>query len=166
MIAGQGTATIELLEEVPDLETVMAPVGGGGLLSGTAIAAKGLNPSIRVLGAEPKGADDAARSLRAGRVLPQTDPRTVADGLRSSLGEITFAVLRRDLEDIVTVSEESIIEAMRLVWQMLKIVIEPSAAVAVAAAMTRPSAVAGKRVGVILSGGNADLDRLPWGVHA
>ena len=162
VIAGQGTATVELLEEFPDLETVMAPVGGGGLLSGAAIAAKSLNPAIQVWGAEPDGADDAARSLEAGHILPQTDPRTMADWLRSSSGEIAFSVLRRDLEGIVTVSEESILEAMRLVWQMLKIVIEPSAAVAVAAAMSRPPAVAGKRVGVILSGGNVDLDRLPW----
>jgi len=162
VIAGQGTAAIELLEEIPDLHLVMTPLGGGGLLSGTAIAVKGLNAAIRVLGAEPSGADDGARSLRAGRIIPQTDPKTIADGLRSSLGEITFAVLRRELEEIVTVSEESIVDAMRLVWQVMKIVIEPSAAVVVAAAMARSKAIAGRRVGLILSGGNVDLAMLPW----
>ena len=162
VIAGQGTAALEFLEDRPDLAAIMTPLGGGGLLSGTAIAAKGRSPSVRVFGAEPAGADDGARSLRAGRLLPQTDPRTMADGLRSSLGDITFAVIQRDVEAILTVSEEAIAAAMRLVWEILKIVIEPSAAVVVAAALARPPALAGQPVGLILSGGNADLDRLPW----
>jgi threonine dehydratase len=162
VIAGQGTAALELLEDVPDLTALLTPLGGGGLLSGTALAAHGLNPAVRVFGAEPAGADDGARSLRAGRLLPQTDPRTLADGLRSSLGEITFAVIQREVAAILTVSEAEIVAALRLTWEVLKMVIEPSSAVVVAAALARPAALAGQRVGLILSGGNADLDRLPW----
>lgn len=162
IIAGQGTAALELFEEVPDLQAVIAPVGGGGLLSGTAIASKGVNPSVRVFGAEPAGADDAARSLHAGKFIPQGDPRTVADGLRSSLGQITFPLLQQWVEDVITVSEESIAEAMQLVWQVMKIVIEPSSAVAVAAVLKDAGTLRGLRVGVILSGGNVDLRRLPW----
>jgi threonine dehydratase len=162
IVAGQGTAALELLAEVADLEAVVAPVGGGGLLSGTALAAKGLNPRLRVFGAEPAGADDAARSLAAGRLVPQDNPRTIADGLRTSLGQITFPILRDHLEGVMTVSEEAIVEAMRLVWQVMKIVIEPSSAVPVAALLQPDHPLRGRRVGVILSGGNVDLDRLPW----
>jgi len=162
VIAGQGTAVLELLEDVPDLDAVIVPVGGGGLLSGTAIAAKGLEPTIKVYGAEPAGADDAARSLRAGRIVPQTDPRTIADGLRSSLGDKTFAVIRARVDGIGTASEEAIVGAMRLVWEKLRIVIEPSAAVPLACLLERTVAVERLRVGIILSGGNVDLDRLPW----
>lgn len=161
VIAGQGTAALELLEKVEDLDTIVAPVGGGGLLSGTAIAATALRPGIRVLGAEPAAADDAQRSLAAGRILPSIEPRTVADGLLTSLGELTFPVIRDLAAGIVTVSEEAIIEAMRLVWERMKVVIEPSAAVPVAALLERRSEVPGRRIGVILSGGNVDLDRLP-----
>ena len=162
VIAGQGTATLELLEDVPDLDAVIAPVGGGGLLSGTAIAAKEIEPTIKVYGAEPAGADDAARSLRAGRIVPQTNPRTIADGLRSSLGDKTFAVIRVRADGIGTASEEAIVAAMRLVWEKLRIVIEPSAAVPFACLLERTVAVERLRVGIILSGGNVDLDRLPW----
>jgi threonine dehydratase len=166
IIAGQGTATLELIEDLPDLDAVIAPVGGGGLLSGTATAAKGLRPSIRVLGAEPAAADDAARSIAAGHIIPSHDPRTIADGLLTSLGEITFAVIRERVERIVTVREETIIEAMRFVWERAKIVIEPSAAVGFAvlfeAAATGAHDLRGKRVGIIVCGGNVDLDRLPW----
>jgi threonine dehydratase len=162
VIAGQGTAALELLEDVPELDAILAPVGGGGLLSGTAIAAKGLRPSIKVFGAEPAGADDAAQSLRLGRIVPQTDPRTIADGLRSSLGDKTFAVIRSMIDDIGTTSEEAIVRAMRLTWEKLKLVIEPSAAVPLGALIERKLPIAGLRVGVILSGGNVDLDRLPW----
>jgi threonine dehydratase len=162
VIAGQGTAALELLEEVPDLDVVIAPVGGGGLLSGTAIAAKGMNSSIKVYGTEPAGADDAAQSLRLGRIVPQTDPRTIADGLRSSLGEKTFAVIQSMIDGIGTASEDAIIRAMRLTWEKLKLVIEPSAAVPLGVLMERKLPVDGLRVGVILSGGNVDLDRLPW----
>jgi len=162
VIAGQGTAALELLDEVPDLDVVVTPLGGGGLLSGTVIAAKGIKPGVTVYGAEPKGADDGARSLRAGHIIPQTDPHTIADGLRSSLGDRTFAVLSTRIDGVGTVSEEAIITAMRLTWEKLKVLIEPSAAVPLGALLERALPVAGMRVGVILSGGNVDLDRLPW----
>jgi threonine dehydratase len=162
IIAGQGTAALELLAEQPDLELVLAPVGGGGLVSGTAIAVSGIAPAVRVVAVEPAGADDAYRSLQAGRIIPQTDPRTVADGLRTSLCPRTFAVIRALVAEIVTVSEESIVRAMRHVLERMKIVIEPSAAVPVAALLEGRLAARGRRVGVILSGGNVEWDRLPW----
>jgi threonine dehydratase len=162
VIAGQGTAALELLEEIPDLDAIITPVGGGGLLSGTAIASRGMKPSIRIYGAEPAGADDAWRSLQSGRIVPQTDPRTIADGLRSSLGVKTFAVLSTLVDAIGTTSEEAIVQAMRLTWDKLKLVIEPSAAVPLAALIERKLPVAGLRVGIVVSGGNVDLDRLPW----
>lgn len=163
VIAGQGTAALELLEEAPDLEFILAPVGGGGLLSGTAIAAAAVAPACRVVGAEPAAADDAARSLEAGRILPSVDPLTVADGLRTSLGSLTFAAIRTHAAGIVTVSEAGIVVAMRRVWERVKLLIEPSAAVPVAALLEHGERFRGARVGVILSGGNVDLDRLPWG---
>ncbi|HUX11514.1 MAG TPA: pyridoxal-phosphate dependent enzyme, partial [Spirochaetia bacterium] len=146
----------------PDLDIVMAPVGGGGLASGTAIAAHGMSTAIRVVAAEPEQADDAFRSLKAGKILPSVNPRTIADGLRTALGELTFAVISREVEQIVTVSEESIVEAMKLIWERAKIVVEPSGAVPVAALIDGKFAAHGARVGVIISGGNVDLDRLPW----
>ena len=162
VIAGQGTAALELLEDEPDLDAVIAPVGGGGLLSGTAIVAKGIRPSIKAYGAEPAGADDAYRSLRAGRIIPQTDPRTIADGLRSSLGDKTFAVLSTNVDAIETASEEAIVRAMRLLWEKLKMIVEPSSAVPLAVLLERKISLDGLRVGIILSGGNVDLDHLPW----
>ena len=162
VIAGQGTAALELLEDEPELDAVITPVGGGGLLSGTAIAAKGLRPSIKVYGAEPAGADDAYRSLRAGHIIPQTDPHTIADGLRSSLGEKTFAVLSSRVDRVETASEEAIVRAMRLLWDKLKMIVEPSSAVPLAMLLERKISLDKLRVGVILSGGNVDLDRLPW----
>lgn len=163
VIAGQGTSALELLEDVPDLEVIVCPVGGGGQLSGVAVAAKGIRAGIEVIGAEPAAADDAAQSFRAGRLIAGPDPRTIADGLRSSsLGALGFALIRAHVTDIVTASEESIVQAMRLVWEVLKIVIEPSAAVPVAVLLERALPAAGRRIGVILSGGNVDLDRLPW----
>jgi threonine dehydratase len=164
IIAGQGTAALELLEEIPELDAVVAPVGGGGLLSGVCVAAAGLRPGIRVLAAEPAGADDAARSLQAGRLIPQTGPDTIADGLLTSLGELTWPIIRDHVESVVTVGDPEIASAMRFVWERTKLLIEPSAAVAVAAllcpAFQEREGFA--RVGVILSGGNVDLDRLPW----
>jgi threonine dehydratase/serine racemase len=164
VIAGQGTAALELLEEVPDLDAVIAPVGGGGLVAGTCIAARGLLPGIRLFAAEPKGADDAARSLAAGVRIPQTAPNTIADGLLTSLGELTWPVLRDHLEAVVTVRDDEIVRAMRLVFSRAKLVVEPSAAVAVAAVLGAGFRQLRRlgRVGVILSGGNVDLDRLPW----
>lgn len=162
VMAGQGTAALELLEDAPGLDVVMAPVGGGGLLSGTATVCADSEPRPRVIAAEPAGADDAARSLAAGRIIPSVNPSTIADGLLTSLGELTFAVIRERVEAIWTVGEEDIVRAMRLVWERMKIIIEPSAAVPLAALLARPGELAGLRVGVILSGGNVDLDRLPW----
>jgi threonine dehydratase len=161
-IAGQGTCAREFLEECPELDFVLAPVGGGGLLAGTAVAAHASPRAPRVIGCEPAMADDAQRSLRAGHIVPQLAPRTIADGLRTSLGELTFAIIAKRVDDIVTVTEGAIVEAMRFAWEILKIVIEPSAAVPLAALLERRLAVDGKNVGVIVSGGNVDLDHLPW----
>jgi threonine dehydratase len=162
VMAGQGTAAIELIEAVPDLDLILCPVGGGGLLSGTAVAAKSIRPSIRVIGVEPAGADDAARSFRSGRIVPSVNPVTIADGLRASLGDRTFAEIRRAVDDIVTVSEESIVIAMRRIWEVMKILVEPSGAVAYAAVAQGRLDLRTRRVGVLLTGGNLDLERLPW----
>lgn len=162
VIAGQGTSALEMLEDQPQLEALICPVGGGGQLAGIAVAAKGLRPDILVAGAEPAQADDASRSFRAGRIVPAGNPQTIADGLRSSLGEASFALIRAHVDEILTASEEAIIEAMRLVFERLKIVIEPSAAVPLAVLLDRTSPFRGRRIGVILSGGNVDLDHLPW----
>ena len=166
VIAGQGTAALELLEDAPDLDAVVAPVGGGGLLSGFCVANRGLNPAIRVFGAEPLGADDAARSKAAGTWLPQTAPNSIADGLLTSLGQLTWPIIRDQVERVFTVTEPQIVAAMRLVWERMKLVIEPSAAVGVAVVLSDEfRALDGvRRVGVVLSGGNVTLDRLPWQV--
>ena len=162
VIAGQGTAALELLADVPDLNLVMTPVGGGGLLSGTSIAVSALSPKTRVVAAEPAGADDAYRSLQAGRIIPSVNPRTIADGLLTSLSPRTFSIIGAHVERIVTVSEEAIIAAMRFIWERAKIVIEPSAAVPLAALWESSFDFLGLRIGVILTGGNVSLDRLPW----
>lgn len=162
VIAGQGTAALELLEEVPDLDVIMAPVGGGGLLSGTAIAAKALSPAIRVIAGEPAGADDAFRSLAAGQIVPSIKPQTIADGLLTSLGDLTFPIIRAHVEQIATVSEEAIIAAMKFVWERAKLVVEPSGVVPLAVLWEDVVDLRGLRVGVIVSGGNVDLDHLPW----
>lgn len=164
IIAGQGTAALELLEEVADLDVVMAPVGGGGLLSGTALTVKALLPDARVIAAEPTGADDAARSLAAGRIIPSVNPDTVADGLLTSLGGRNFPIIQKHVTAIWTVGDQEIMAAMRLIWERMKIVIEPSSAVCLAAVLARPDEVAGLRLGIILSGGNVDLDNLDWSV--
>jgi threonine dehydratase len=160
-IAGQATCALELLEDVADLDLILAPVGGGGLLSGTCLAAAALAPKTKVIGCEPEMADDAQKSLRQGVIVPQTNPRTIADGLRTSLGEHTFPIIARRVLDIVTVSEEAILRAMRLVWETTKIVIEPSAAVPVAGLLEKRIPSGAGRIGVILSGGNVDLESLP-----
>jgi threonine dehydratase/serine racemase len=164
VIAGQGTAALELLEDVPDLDAVVAPVGGGGLLSGFCVASRGLKPSIRVFGAEPLGADDAARSKAAGRFLPQTGPNTIADGLLTSLGELTWPIIRDQVEAVFTVTEDQITAAMRLVWERMKLVIEPSAAVGVAVVLGDEFKSLREigSVGVVLCGGNVSLDKLYW----
>jgi threonine dehydratase len=162
VIAGQGTAAMELLEDVPDLDVIMCPVGGGGLSSGTAIAARSIRPQIAVIAVEPENADDAAQSFRAGRRLVTEKEFTIADGLRTNIGEPNFAIVQQYVDDIVTVSEEAIISAMRMIWETMKIVIEPSAAVPYAAIQESKIDIGGKRVGIILTGGNVDLDGLPW----
>ena len=161
IIAGQGTAARELLQEVEGLEAILAPVGGGGLLAGTALAATA-SPGVHVYGTEPAGADDARRSFLSGKLEPLGTPNTIADGLRTQLGEIPFTLIQKHVTDIVTVSDEEIIQAMRLIWEILKILIEPSSAVPVAALLQKRLPLTGKRVGIILSGGNVDLDQLPW----
>ncbi|HUT77756.1 MAG TPA: pyridoxal-phosphate dependent enzyme [Polyangia bacterium] len=162
IIAGQATATVELLEDVPGLDAVLVPVGGGGLLSGTALAVHHLSPGTRVIAAEPAGADDAFRSLAAGRIIPSQSPRTIADGLLTSLGRRNFPIIQRHVERIVTVSETGIIHAMRMIWERTKLIVEPSAAVPLAALLECAVDLRGLRAGIILSGGNVDLDRLPW----
>ena len=162
VIAGQGTAAVELLEDVPDLDVVMCPVGGGGLLSGTAVAAKSMRPRIKVIAVEPANADDAAQSFRAGRRIVTEKKFTIADGLRTNVGERNFAIIQHHVDDIVTVSEEAIVSAMRTIWETMKLIIEPSAAVPYAASVENKIALEGKRVGIILTGGNVDLDALPW----
>jgi threonine dehydratase len=181
VMAGQGTATVELLEEV-DVDLVMCPVGGGGLLCGTAVAAKSMRPQIKVIAVEPANVDDAAQSFRAGKRIVTEKKFTIADGLRTNVGERTFPIIQNYVDDIVTVSEEAIIRAMRTIWETMKIIIEPSAAVPYAAIIERqPSSdygsaskidppslgygeagIVGKRIGIILTGGNVDLDALPW----
>jgi threonine dehydratase len=158
VIAGQGTAALELLEEVPDLDVIVAPVGGGGLLSGTSIAATELKKGIRVIAGEPELADDAYRSMQAGKILPSINPKTIADGLLTSLGTLTFPIIQQRVEQIVTVSEEGIIDSMKFIWERVKLVVEPSAGVL----WENKIDLRGLKVGVIVSGGNVDLEKLPW----
>ena len=162
VMAGQGTAALELLEEIPDLDVIIAPVGGGGLLSGTAVAATETKRGIRVIAGEPQMADDAYRSLQSGKIFPSVKPKTIADGLLTSLGTNTFPIIQSRVEQIVTVSEQGIIDAMKFIWERIKIIIEPSSAVAVGVLWERQIDLTGLKVGVILSGGNVDLERLPW----
>jgi len=162
VIAGQGTAAFELLDFIPDIDVIIVPVGGGGLLSGTSIAAKGLKPDIRVIAAEPEMADDACRSMKAGKIIPSVNPETIADGLLTSLGTLTFPIIQQNVEQIVTVSERGIVEAMKFIWERAKIVIEPSAATVIAVLWEKKIDLSGLKIGVILSGGNVDLNKLPW----
>jgi threonine dehydratase len=162
IIAGQGTAALELCEEIPQLDVVLAPVGGGGLLSGTAIAVTSISPGTAVIGAEPEQADDAYRSFQKGEIVPAVNPDTIADGLRTSLGSLTFPIIKRHVKEIMTVSEEAIVKAMRHIWERMKIIVEPSAAVPLAAVLSRGKDLKGRRIGIILSGGNVDLGHLPW----
>ncbi len=162
VISGQGTAALELLEDIPDLDVIITPVGGGGLLSGTAIAATELKKGIRVIAGEPEIADDAFRSMQAGVIIPSINPKTIADGLLTSLGTLTFPIIQQRVEQIVTVSEAGIVKTMKYVWERAKIIIEPSSAVAVGVLWERKIDLRGLRVGVILSGGNVDLEKLPW----
>lgn len=164
VIAGQGTLALEMLDDQPDLDAIIAPVGGGGMMSGVCIAAKGVKPSIRIFAAEPAGADDAARSMKTGQLQPQGKVNTIADGLLTAMGDLTWPIVRDHVDRVITVSDDEIIAAMRLVWERMKIIIEPSAATTVAVALSEEfKSIDGmKMVGVVLSGGNVDLDRLPW----
>ncbi|HQV64392.1 MAG TPA: pyridoxal-phosphate dependent enzyme [Anaerolineales bacterium] len=162
VITGQGTAALELLEDVPDLDVIIAPVGGGGLLSGTSIAAAEIKKGIRVIAGEPEMADDAFRSMQAGEIIPSKNPKTIADGLLTSLGTLTFPIIQKNVEQIVTVSEAGIIESMKYVWERAKIIIEPSSAVAIGVLWEQKIDLSGLKVGVIISGGNVDLAKLPW----
>ena len=164
VIAGQGTAALELLEDIPDLDVIIAPVGGGGLLSGTSIAATEIKKGIRVIAGEPEMADDAFRSMKAGEIIPSENPKTIADGLLTSLGTLTFPIIQKNVEQIVTVSEAGIIASMKFVWERAKIIIEPSSAVAVGVLWEKKIDLRGLKVGVIISGGNVDLKKLPWQV--
>lgn len=162
VICGQGTAALELLEEINGLDVIVAPVGGGGLLSGTSCCVKGTDGRIRVVGAEPVNANDAWRSFKTGKLIPSVNPLTIADGLLTSLSELTFNIIRNYSDDIITVSEKSIIESMKLIWERMKIIAEPSAATVLAAVGENPGQFRGKRIGLIISGGNVDLTRLPF----
>jgi threonine dehydratase len=162
IIAGQATSALELIEEIPGLDIIIAPVGGGGLLSGTALSALFFAPGTKVVAAEPEQANDAFRSFTAGTLIPSVNPQTIADGLRTSLGSLTFPIIQKHVSLIVTVSEDSIVRAMKLLWERMKIIVEPSSAVPFAAIMENKINIEGKRVGLILSGGNVDLNNLPW----
>ncbi|MCB1732680.1 MAG: pyridoxal-phosphate dependent enzyme, partial [Halieaceae bacterium] len=163
VIAGQGTTALEIagqLDPAPDY--LLTPVGGGGLLAGCAVASKALLPDTQVIGAEPAGADDALRSFNSGQWQPQLAPATVADGLRTALGQLNFALIRAHVDDILSADDAAIVYATRLVWTRMKLVIEPSAAVGLAVVLSHPRRFAGKRVAIVFSGGNVDLDKLPW----
>lgn len=162
IIAGQATAAMELLEETGPLDIIIAPIGGGGLMSGTALATSYLSPATKIFAAEPAGADDAYRSFISKTLIPSVNPKTISDGLLTSLGSKTFPIILDKVHRIITVSEESIIKAMMLTWERMKIIIEPSSAVPLAAVMENHADFAGKKVGIIISGGNVSLDKLPW----
>jgi threonine dehydratase len=162
VVEGQATCALELLEAQPDLDVVMAPVGGGGLLAGTALAVHYLNPKIEVIAGEPTGADDAFRSFQAGEILTNEKTQTIADGLLTTVGRLPFAVIQEHVEEILLATDPQIIEAMRLVFERMKLVVEPSGAVPLAALLANIERFAGKRIGIIISGGNVDLGKLPF----
>ena len=162
IIAGQGTAAKELIEKVPDLDAIICPVSGGGLLSGTLLAAKNLKPSIKVFGAEPKNADDTYRSILNNKIMSNETTDTIADGLRAQVGTVTFPIIKENVDKILLVSEEMIISSMYMIWQRLKIIIEPSCSIVLAALMLNSNKFLNKKVGLILTGGNYDLKQIPW----
>ncbi len=162
IIAGQGTCALEFMQQQDNLDVIVTPVGGGGLLSGTSITAKYFNPDIQVVAAEPEGADDAYRSFKSGELIPVSTTNTIADGLLASLGELTFKVIQKNVDDIYTVSDKEIIEAMRMIWERMKIIVEPSSAVALAVVLKNKEIFKDKNVGIIISGGNVDLTHLPF----
>lgn len=162
IIAGQGTAAKELIEKVPDLDAIICPVSGGGLLSGTLLAAKNLKPGIKVFGAEPENADDTYRSILNNKIMSNETTDTIADGLRAQVGTVTFPIIKENVNKILLVSEEMIINSMYMIWQRLKIIIEPSCSIVLAALMLNPNKFLNKKVGLILTGGNYDLKQIPW----
>ena len=162
IIAGQGTAAKELIEKVPDLDAIICPVSGGGLLSGTLLAAKNLKPGIKVFGAEPENADDTYRSILNNKIMPNETTDTIADGLRAQVGTVTFPIIKENVDKILLVSEEMIISSMYMIWQRLKIIIEPSCSIVLAALMLNSNKFLNKKVGLILTGGNYDLKQIPW----
>lgn len=162
IIAGQATACMEMISQTPHLDLVLCPVGGGGLLSGTALCLQYFSPATKLIACEPRGADDAYRSFKSGHFQPSIKPDTIADGLLTSLGDLTFPIITQYVSDIVTVSDEEIISSMKLIWERMKIVIEPSSAVPLAAVLSGRVKVKGLNVGIILSGGNIDLNKIPW----
>ena len=162
VIAGQGTCSRELIEQVDDLDAVVAPIGGGGMISGTCLTLSNLSPDTKIYAAEPEMADDAARSFKAGHIIADDAPETVADGLKVPLKEMTWHFVSNHVTDILTASEQEIVDAMKLIWKRMKIVIEPSSAVPLATILKNQDLFAGKRVGVIITGGNVDLGKLPW----
>lgn len=162
VVAGQATCSAELIDQVDGLDAVVAPIGGGGMVSGTCLTLSSLAPRISIYAAEPEQADDAYRSFKAGHIIADDAPNTVADGLKVPLKELTWHFVQKHVTDILTVSEEEIVEAMKLIWKRLKIVMEPSSAVPLATILKNPKTFVGKRVGVVITGGNVDLDKLPW----
>jgi len=162
IMAGQGTCAKELLEDYPDLDTIVSPVSGGGLLSGTLLSSKALKANIQVFGAEPVEADDAYRSLKLGKIVPNETINTICDGLRAQIGTLTFPVIADLVDDIITVTEEEIIDSMRMIWERLKMIVEPSSSITLGAILKNKDKFNGKKVGLIISGGNVDLDHLPW----
>lgn len=162
VICGQGTAAKELIEDSGLFDLILCPVGGGGLLSGTSVSTKALNPQALVIAAEPEGADDAFRSFHAKKLIPSVNPKTIADGLLTSVGELNFRIIQRKTDEIVTVSEQGIVRAMRMIWERMKIIIEPSSAVPLAAILENKVDIRNKKTGIILSGGNVDLKKLPF----
>ena len=162
IIAGQGTAAVELLDDQPDLDVIITPLSGGGLLSGTLCAAKNINPSIKIYGAEPEEANDAYRSLKTGKRQKNKSTNTICDGLRAQIGLINFQIIKEMVDGIITLKEKEIIDSMRIIWERMKIIVESSSAIALAAVINNPDMFSNKRIGLILSGGNVDLDDLPW----
>jgi len=162
IMAGQGTCAKELLEDHPELDVIISPVSGGGLLSGTLLSSKALKDDIQVFGAEPAEADDAYRSLKLGKIVPNETINTICDGLRAQIGGLTFPVISDLVDDIITVTEEEIIDSMRMIWERLKMIVEPSSSITLGAVLKNKDKFNGKKVGLIISGGNVDLDHLPW----
>jgi threonine dehydratase len=162
IISGQGTAAKELIEEYGDFDNIMCPVGGGGLLSGTSLSTKAMLPASKVIACEPKGADDAYRSYYGDQLVPSVDPKTIADGLLTSLSDLTYEIIKKNVDEIITVDEENIIMAMKLIWERMKIIIEPSSAVVLAVLIENKNKFQGMKIGMIISGGNVDLNKLPW----